>query len=177
MGYKQIIGKQGKSYFLLSDENNVFKKSVIVDNTCPDLSFKTVGEIVQNWNGNHIDNTDGNHLTMSFEFLNVLSGDADKVIELFEIINLVRKNKKWKLRLIPYFTLGDSNNYGLYVLPLDTLTIDNVKKFINTGQKIVASFISKYKINNLPTQTSPNVPIDPNIIGINGINSGFPKEN
>jgi len=157
MPYKQILGSQGKSYFIHYDENDNVLNTVTIENTSPSISYKTINGIEQNWNGDNVDLSDGLSISISFEIYNVLSDDYANILKLFRMINSIRKYKTQKLRMIPYYTEG-SVNWGLYVLASESLDLDNVKKYINTAQKIVLSFVNKYKIMDLPQSASK--PID-----------------
>lgn len=163
MAYKQFIGKQGNSMFVLRNRiTNLVLSSVVIPNTCPSIDIIPVGEVPQNFRGDNVDMIKGVSFKMSIEIINIESIDNiwHKIFILINQINILRANKlTHALKMYPLYDANMSGNWGIDVIPSEQISSDNVKKFINTAQKITMSFVSKYAVQDVPN-TFQNIDTD-----------------
>lgn len=154
MAFKQFLGIQGKSQFILRNiSSGAVIYSVVINNTCPEISFSLVGEIPQNFRGDNIDMSKGVNIKFSLEIynVNVSTPTWTEILTLIKQINLLRRYKTlYALKAYPYYNSNSCANWGFDVLCIDDISTDNIKKFINNGQKLQISFISKYVQEDVP---------------------------
>lgn len=154
MAYKQFLGKQGSSMFILRNRiTNTTISSVVIPNTCPSIDIIPVGEVPQNFRGDNIDMVKGVSFKVSIDIINVESTDNiwHKIFTLINQINLLRANKlTHALKMYPLYDANMSGNWGIDVIPSEQISSDNIKKFINTAQKITMAFVSKYAVQDIP---------------------------
>lgn len=156
MAYRQLLGNQSSSKFTLRRKENGMLKpivSITIRNTSPDISFPLLYEPVDNWKKSSVYINQKVKAIVNLEVLNVFSGDFQNINTLIYMINMSRL-KGYYLYIYPY-----NNGFGFPCIT-NELSIDNVKKFINTAQKIPMTFTSKNPLNKIPsngvrTETQP----------------------
>ncbi len=158
MAYKQIIGPQGKSKFLLIYHGNRLPENsyvFIIENTAPSISFNPVYPIEKNYRGDNIDPGSKFTVDISLEIINVLD-EYPKILQLIEAINTIKMNPNdYTLYMRPLYL--DENSFMLPVLLKEGLKFDNALQFINTAQKIQLEFVSKYAITGIPVSATRNI--------------------
>jgi hypothetical protein len=152
MAYKQLIGKQGKSRFVLLYYQNFVQEYFFIDNTSPTLSFSPVNPIEQNYRGDFVEPGSKLIVNVSLEILNVGS-EYINILKLFDAINKVKQFPNiFTLVMTPLYV--SESSWCFPVLVKEGWSLDNIKKFMNTAQKISIDFVSKFAINAMPIDTS-----------------------
>ena len=165
MSYLQLFGHQGISIFKLiyaqdgtdvfpADSENDYEKEfnhATIYHTSPPLILHPQFAPIENWRGQSYDIGGGYTVKLTLEIYNVLE-QAREILKLFYYLNLIKQNPfVYQLKIFPlYSNYENASNFSFLGTLSSDLEIDNVKKFINTAQKITLSFNSEDIVSGLP---------------------------
>ena len=156
MPYQQLLGMQGCSVFRVIHANDGSIVDgwmpVYIHHTSPAISFHPIYPPAENWRGQSFDMGGGYTIKMDLDIYNIQE-EYTNILALAECINLIRTVPfTYQLKIRPWYSTAlirkvngvdtDFNFYFLGVLNGD-ISIDQVKKLLNTAQKITLSFTSE----------------------------------
>ena len=156
MPYNQLLGMQGCSVFRVIHAYDGSPVDgwipVYIHHTSPTITFHPLYPPAENWRGQSFDMGGGYTIKMDLDIYNIQE-EYTNILALAECINLIRTVPfTYQLKIRPWFSSAlirkvdgvdtDFNFSFLGVLNGD-ISIDQVKKLLNTAQKITLSFTSE----------------------------------